>query len=268
MTEVQYPLLALTPSPLPNLTPPTSMPSPGASTSHIPRDLPPGYHSPWPQPLYSWQFTQSPLTSSLTTTTNCFPSSNPASSTRKRSRLVRPGNLTRTELLEYPNKRLRWLFLSTPMTYRNSSRPSTSFPNGSRLRKPSTPTGTPNAITAIASATPPNAASRPTPCAPSVRFTILDWPIDARTPHALREATPGPSQAAAPPPPPTVPTAVATTMPSGGNAGLGLPHLQDQRPLPPTLTNLGPTVKRTWKWKMMAVKHPLLPKPIQPRLST
>ena len=100
-------LTGLTPSPPPDPTPPTSMPSPGASTSHIPRDLPPGYHSPWRQPLYSWQYTPSPLTSSPTTTTNYSPSSRHPSSTRKRSRSVRPGHLTRTELLQYPNKRLR-----------------------------------------------------------------------------------------------------------------------------------------------------------------
>ena len=99
--------------------------------------------------------------------------------------------LKRTELLEYPNKRLRWLSPSTPTTYKNSSHPSSSSPNGSRLRKPSMPTDTPSATTATASATPPSTASRPTPRAPFVRFTILVWHITVKTPPAQKEATPG-----------------------------------------------------------------------------
>ena len=268
MTEAQYPSPAPTPSPPPNPTPPISTPSPGASTSHIPRDLPPGYHSPWRQPLYSWQYTPSLLTSSPTTTTNCFPSSSHPSSTRKRSRSVRPVTLTRTELLEYPSKRLRWLSPSTPTTYKNSSHRSSSSRKGSRSKRASTPNGTPNATTATASATPPNDASRPTPRAPSVRFIILVRHTDAKTPPAPREATPGPSQAAAQPPPPTAPIVVATMMPSQGNAGLCLPHFQDQRPCPQALTSPSLTVKKTWRWKTMAVKHPLLPNPLQSRLST
>ena len=106
------------------------------------------------------------------------------------------------------------------------------------------------------------------PCAPSVRFTILVRHKDAKTPPAPREATPGPSQAAAQPPPPTAPTVVATMMPSQENAGLGLPHLQDRRPPPQAPKSPFPTVNKTWKWKTMAVKHPPLPKPRQPRLST
>ena len=134
MTEVQYPSPAPTPSPPPDSMHPTSIYPPGASTSHISRDLPPGYHSPWRRPLYSWQYTPSLLTSSPTTTTNCFPSSERQFSTRKWFRSVRPGTLTRTELLEYPNKGLRWLFPSTPTTYRHSSHPSSSSLNGSRSR--------------------------------------------------------------------------------------------------------------------------------------
>ena len=209
------------------------MPAPDTSTSHIAQDLPPGYHSPWRQPLYSWQYTPSRLTSSPTTTTNCFPFSSHQSSTRKRSRSVRPGTLTRTELLEYPNQRLQWLSPSTPTTFKNSSPPSSASRNGSRLRKPSTPTGTPSATTATASATHPNAVSSPPPRTPFVRFTILVQPTDAKTPPAQRGATPGLSQAAAPPLPPTARTVAATTMPSRRNAGLDLPHLQDRRPPPP-----------------------------------
>ena len=221
------------------------MPSPDASTSPIPRDLPLGYHSPSRRPLYSWQYTLSLLTSSPTTTTNCSPSSSHQSSSPKRSRSVRPGTLTRTELLDYPNKRLRWLSPSTPTMIKNSSTPSSTSQNGSRLRKPSTPTGTTSATTATASATPSSVANNPTPRAPFVRFTILVRPTDAKTPPVQMAATLDPSQAATPPPPPTARTVAATTIPFRGNAGLDLPHLQEQRPPPQTQKRPSLTVKRT-----------------------
>ena len=71
--------------------------------------------------------------------------------------------------------------------------------------------------------------------------------------------------------PPTACTAVTTTIPSPGNAGLDQSPLLDPRahhlltknyPTPP------PTVSKPWMWVMIAAQHPLLPKPLQPRPST
>ena len=61
------------------------------------------------------------VTSSQSTTSNCFPSSSDQSRTQKGLRSSQPGTLTRTEILYYPRKRLWWLSPSTPTMCENSS---------------------------------------------------------------------------------------------------------------------------------------------------
>jgi len=93
------------------------------------------------------------------------------------------------------------------------------------------------------------------PPAPTVRFMILSRLTDVKTTYARMVPTPRPSQAAAPPPPATALTAMMTTMPSPGNAGLHQSPLLNPRP--PHLPNKNyptppPTGKRPWKWAIMA----------------
>jgi len=109
--------------------------------------------------------------------------------------------LTRTELLGFPSRPLRWLSLLTPMAFPSSSQPSSSSQNDSRSRKRRKLTATPNASIAIDSDMPMPDAPRSSPPAPTVLFIILARPTDDRTPHAPKVATPKPSPAAAPPPP-------------------------------------------------------------------
>src|ERR1700759_2348677 len=220
MTEAPYPSPSPTPTPQPAPTLPTSMLSPAASTSPTPQDLIPGLRLPWRQPLYSWQFTQSLVPSSQTTTTNCIPSPSSPSRTRKRKRSSRPGTLTGTEILDYPRKRLRWLSPSTPKTWNPSSQASSSSQSAAKSKRSSKPTATPNAPTAIDLDTHLPDAPRSTPPARIAHFIILVRPTAAKTPPAPKEGTRGPSRDAAPPPPRTAPTAAATMMPSPRNAGL------------------------------------------------
>ena len=266
MTEVPFPSRALTPTPSPAPTPPISMLSPAASTSPSPQGPIPGLRLPSRRPLYSWQFTQSLVPSSHTTTTNCIPSSSDPSRTRKRPRSSRPGTLTRTEILDYPRKRLPWSSPFTPTTWENSSQASSSSRNAAKSKRSSRPIATPNAPTATDTDTHLPDAPRNTPRAHIAHFIILVRPIAVKTPPAPREGTRGPSPTAARHPPPTAPTAAATTMPFPRNAGLDQSPLLDQKPHhSPLLDPQAPSrVKTPWIWRRMATKHPLLQRPLQP----
>ena len=266
MTEAPYPSPSPTPIPQPAPIPHTSMLSPAASTSPSPQGPIPGLRLPSRRPLYSWQFTQYLVPSSQTTTTNCIPSSSGPLRTRKRPRSSRPGTLTRTEILDYPRKRLRWLSPSTPTTWTNSSQASSSSQSAARSRRSSRPIDTPSAPTATDSDTPLPDVPRNTPRAPFVHFIILVQRTNARTPPAPREDTRSRSLGAAQPPRPTAPTAAATTMPSPENAGLDQSPLLDQKlHHSPLLDPQAPSkVKTPWMWRTMATKHPLLQRPLQP----
>ena len=269
MTEAPYPSPSPTPTPPPALTLLTSMLSPAASTSPSPQGPIPGLRLPSRQPLYSWHFTQSLVPSSQRTTTNLVPSSSGPSRTRKRPRSSRPGTLTRTEILDYPRKRLRWLSPLTATSWTNSSQASSSSPNAERLKELSRPIVTPNAPTATDTDTHLPDAPRSTPRAHIAHFIILVRPISAKTPPAPRRNMRSPSPDVAQPPPPTAPTAAATTMPSPGNAGLDQSPLLDQRlHHSPLRDPQAPSrVKTPWIWRRMATKHPLLPRPLQPPMT-
>jgi len=247
------------------------MPSPAASTSLSPWVITPGLRLPRRQPLYSWQFTRSQPTSTLKTTINSSPSSKTQSTTPRRSRVARPGTLTRTELLGYPSRPLRWLSPSTPTTFPASSPPSSSSQSGSKSRKRRKLTATPNASTATVLDTPIPDAPRNTQLVPIAHYTIFAQRTAVKTPPALRAEIPKPFQAAAPPPLPTARTAATTTTHSPGNARLDQspyldprpPHLPTKNcPMPP------PIVRKPWMWATMAAQHPLLPRPRQPLPST
>jgi len=119
--------------------------------------------------------------------------------------LARPGTLTRTKLLGYPSRPLRWFSPLTPMRFPSLPQPSSSSRGVSKSRGQQRLTATPNALTATDSDTPMPDAPRNTPPAPTALFIILVPPTDARTPPAPRAATPRPSLAAALPPPPHYP---------------------------------------------------------------
>ena len=265
MIEVPYPSPSQTPTPLPAPTLLTSMLSPAASIGPSPQGPIPGLCLPSCRPQYSWQFTQSCVPSSQKTTTNCIPSSSRPSRTRKRPRSSRPGTLTRTEILDYPRKRLQWLSPLTPTTWINSSQASSSSRSAARSRESSRPTAIPSAPIATDTDTHLPDAPRNTPRAHIAHFIIFVRPITAKTPPVPREDMRNLSLGAARPPPPTAPTAAATTMPSPGNAGLDQFPLLDQRPhhsplLDPQATS---RVKMPWIWRQMASKHPLLQRPLQ-----
>jgi len=231
------------------------MPSPAASTNPSPSVTAPGLRLPRSQPLYSLQFTQSKPTFSQMTTNTSLPSLKIASTTPRRSRLARPGTLTRTELLGLRSRPLRWLSPSTPSTFPSSSPPSASSQSGSKSRKRRKITATPNALTATVSDTPTPDAPRNTQLVPIAHYTILAQRTIARTP----------------PPLPTARTAARTTTPSLENAELDLsPHLN---PRPPDLPRRNyrtppPIVRKPWMWPTMAAEHPLLPMTLQPVPST
>jgi len=244
---------------------------PSRLNQSFPVGITPGLLLPRHQPLYSWQFTRSQLTSSQTTTTNSSTSSKNPFTRRKRSRLVQPGNVTRTEQLGSPSRPLRWLSPSTLTTFPSSSHPSSSSPNGSRSKKQRKLTATPSVPIATDLDTLLPDAPRNTSRAPTVHFIILTRLTDAKTLLALRAATLRLSQAAAAHHPPTAPNVVTTMMPSPGNAGLDQSLLLNPRPPHlPTMIYLtsSPTVRKPWMWVTMAAQHPLLPRSLQPRLST
>ena len=138
----------------------------------------------------------------------------------------------------------------TPNTFNTSSPASSSSQNASKLRRWSKQTAPPRVPTAIASATPPNLASRNSPHAPIARFIILGRLTAARTPPAPREDTRNLSLPAAQPYPPTVPTAAATMMPSRERARPGPSHLHAKSPRPTSMMTqpLPSTLKKMWKW--------------------
>ena len=179
------------------------------------------------------------------------------STMQKRSRLAQPGTLTRAELLGSQSRPLWWSSPLTPTTFPSSSQPSSSSQNGSRSRKRRKPTITPNAPTAIDFDTPMPDAPRSTPPVSTVRFIILVQLIDARSPPAQKEATPGPSRTAAPPPPLTAPTVGMTMMPSQRNAVVHKSPLLNPRPPHLLMKNYRtptPTVRKPWMWATMANK--------------
>jgi len=134
-TEAMSPLQGQTQTPQPHPTPRISMHSPAAYPNPFPSVITPGLRLPRRQPLYSWQFTQSRPMSSLTTTSTSLPSLRTPSTTPRRSRLARPGTLTRTELLGYPSRPLRWLSPLTLTTFPSISPPSSFSQSGSRSTK-------------------------------------------------------------------------------------------------------------------------------------
>jgi len=204
-------------------------------------------------------------------TSTSLPSSRTASTTPRRSRLARPGTLTRTELLGYPSRPLRWLSPLTPTTIPSSSPPSSSSQSGSWSRKRLRLTDTPNASTVTALHTPMLDAPRNTQLAPIAHFIILSQLTAARTPPAPKGATPNLFPAAVPPPLPTAGIAVTTTMPSQENAGLDQSPLLNLRP-PHLPTKNYPTppliASKPWMWATMVTQHPPLPNPLQPNPST
>jgi len=109
--------------------------SPTASTNPSRSVITPGLRLPRRQPLYSWQFTRSRPTFSQPTMNNSSPCSKTPSTTPKQSRSVRPGTLTKTELLGYPSRPLRWLSPLTQTTFPSSSQPSSCSQSGSRSKK-------------------------------------------------------------------------------------------------------------------------------------
>jgi len=247
------------------------MPSPAASTSPSPSVITPGLRFPRRQPLYNWQFTRSQPMSSLKTTSNSSPSSRTPSTMPRRSRLARLGTLTRTELLGYPSRPLRWLSPLTPTRFPFSSPPSSSSQSGSKTRKRRKLTATPKASIATVLDTPIPDAPRNTQLVPIAHFTILAQRTALRTPPAPKAEIPKSFLAAAPLPLPTALTAATTTTHSPGNARLEQsPHLN---PRPPhLLTNNYPTpppiVRKPSMWATIAAHHPLLRMPRQPFPST
>jgi len=184
--------------------------------------------------------------------------------------LARPGTLTRTELLGYPSRPLRWLSALTPKTFSSSSPPSSFSQNGSRSRKRPRLTDTPSASTVTASDTPMPDAPRNTQLAPIAHFIILAQLTAARTPPAPKAATPNPFLAAALPPLLIARIAAKTTIPSPESAGLDQSSLLNPRP-PHLPTKIYPTppqiARKPWIWATMAAQHPVLLKLLQPNPS-
>ena len=154
------------------------------------------------------------------TTINFSPSSQTPSITPRGTRLARPGTLTRTELLGYPRRPLRWLSPLTPTTFPSSSPLSSSSQRGSRSRKRRKLTATPNALTATGSDTPIPDAPRSTQLVPIAHYTILAQRTAVKTPPAPKAETSRPFLAPAPPPLPTARTAATTKTPSPESARL------------------------------------------------
>ena len=203
-------------------------------------------------------------------TTSSTPGPSSQSRTRKRSRSDRPGTVTRTAILDYLRKRLRWLSPLTPNMLNTSSPASYSSQNPSKLRTWSKRTATPSAPITTVSAMPPNVANRNTPHASIARFIILGRLTAARTQPAPREDTLNPSAPATQSHPPTTPTVAATMMPFPKNArpSPSHPHPRNLRPTLMATQPLPSTAKKMWKWTGMARQHPLLPRPLGPTLST
>jgi len=187
---------------------------------------------------------------------NSYHISGKQSATTKRPCFSQPGSLTLTEILGVPSRPLRVLSPSTRTTYRPPYPGSSSSRRNARWNLPSQPTEPPNVETVGDTDTPINDGLPPTQRGPFVCLTILARLTDSRIQPAPRTETISQSHPVARPRPPIGVTAVTTTLPHSRNVRLDVAHLA-----PPDLPPQSRLVKTPWIWRLMAVQHPVLPRP-------